>query len=326
MPSLSVNVRTVDRDFVRWGKAGLSGGQWYNGPEGRVFARAVGQVVHGSFIDRVYIRTRSKITGADVHVAIVAEQLRSFRLYTSALGHLAPVDSNYTNQTSIELGDIAVYQMSGMRVRMRAAGWEATFAHRTVRKPLVGGAEAPADHPSRFFLDTSFRVLDGSEALTTTYGHSSLGYIAPHGIIGQSFDGSKVAVSGRTDTYIEGVGEVNTTAQAEGAIEGSYKDYIIADGPFSTAFKFSRYDAHTPIAPRNVSRLSGIKAPAISSAGGAAGSTELHGVDDPEPAAGGAVGAPSRDKAVLVRLMDELMRQGKMDDMARVAKLYASLP
>ena len=46
------------------------------------------------------------------------------------------------------------------------------------------------------------------------FGPSTLGQIAPHGIIGQSFDGSKIAVSGKRDDYADGKVEFTTRAQA----------------------------------------------------------------------------------------------------------------
>ena len=78
VPSLSINVRTVERTFVRWGMgAVMKAPALIHG----VYAQPLGQVVHGSFINAVYIRARSNMTGADVLVAILAEQTRSFRLY-----------------------------------------------------------------------------------------------------------------------------------------------------------------------------------------------------------------------------------------------------
>ena len=125
--------------------------------------------------------------------------------------------------------------------------------------------------------DTSFKVLDGNADKVALFGKSTLGTIAPHGIVGQSFDGSKVAVSGKQDDYGNGP-EFTTSAQAEGAIEGTYKDYIMPT-PFATAFKYGRFDATAPIAPRNVSALSGSKK-AVGSTTTSAGSTELHGAEE----------------------------------------------
>jgi len=81
---------------------------------------------------------------------------------------------------------------------------------------------------------------------------------APHGLIGQSYDGDSVGISGSEDNYRSAAGEFTTKAQAEGAIEGSAADYVIKEGPFSQAFKYSRFDLSS--APRrDVSRLMGRK-------------------------------------------------------------------
>ena len=61
----------------------------------------------------------------------------------------------------------------------------------------------------------------------------------PHGIIGQSFS-STAPRWGKKDRYpLKGAFE--TSAQAEGAIEGSAADYEVAR-PYSTAFAFSRFN------------------------------------------------------------------------------------
>merc|ERR1712226_992571 len=80
--------------------------------------------------------------------------------------------------------------------------------------------------------------------------------VAPHGILGQSYDQDKLAVDGKTDTEVKS-GESTTSAQAEGAIEGTWEDYIMAD-KFSTDFKFARFGL-AQAAPRDVSKLTGSK-------------------------------------------------------------------
>ena len=103
------------------------------------------------------------------------------------------------------------------------------------------------------------------------------------GIIGQSFDGSKIAVSGRLDQYGPATGEsglpseFTTYSQAEGAIEGVHTDYKLPS-PFATAFKYERFDVDKtkPIAPRSVQTLTGSKKTARAEA--QAGVAELPGV------------------------------------------------
>jgi len=97
----------------------------------------------------------------------------------------------------------------------------------------------------------------------------SASVVAPHGLIGQTFDGDGVAVDGATDDYSAYV--VYTKAMGEGAIEGVASDYVIdrAD-PFSTAFKYSRFGASSA-APRDAAALTGlhrkVERPQLQSAG-----------------------------------------------------------
>ena len=85
--------------------------------------------------------------------------------------------------------------------------------------------------------------------------------IAPHGIIGQSWDGDDIGIDGAQDNLgqlrqDEGK-EVTTRAQAEGAIEGTMEEYLV-DNEFSTNFKYSRWDV-VAAEPRNISALKGAK-------------------------------------------------------------------
>ena len=60
--------------------------------------------------------------------------------------------------------------------------------------------------------------------------------VAPHGLLGQTFDGDGVAIDGAIDDY--SAKEVVTKAMGEGAIEGVAADYELPSAsPFSTKFK-----------------------------------------------------------------------------------------
>jgi hypothetical protein len=72
--------------------------------------------------------------------------------------------------------------------------------------------------------------------------------VAPHGLVGQTFDGDKIAVIGAEDDYKGTV--VVTKAMGEGAIEGSASDYVVQT-PFSIDFAYSRFYAESA-APRCV--------------------------------------------------------------------------
>lgn len=82
--------------------------------------------------------------------------------------------------------------------------------------------------------------------------------VAPHGLIGQSYDGDGVAVDGAQDDYRKGGSAMETKAQAEGAIEGSAEDYRMSKEPFSTSFRFSRFDA-VRAAHRDINALTGAR-------------------------------------------------------------------
>lgn len=88
---------------------------------------------------------------------------------------------------------------------------------------------------------------------------------APHGLLGQTYDGDELPLHGKRDNYdilddgfpasarvISG-GRVTTRARAEGAIEGEASMYRIRT-PFDTNFSFSRFGVDAA-APRNTSAL-----------------------------------------------------------------------
>ena len=93
--------------------------------------------------------------------------------------------------------------------------------------------------------------------------------VAPHGIIGQSYDGDNEGVDGAQDDYRHAGAEMTTMAQAEGAIEGVGADYKVAS-PFATAFKYSRFDAEKA-APRDLTLLKGKRVPLVRGTGAGAG-------------------------------------------------------
>ena len=101
------------------------------------------------------------------------------------------------------------------------------------------------------------RKLDGT-IFTKEFGASSVSCF-PHGIMGQSFDGDGIAVSGKVDDYNDRT-EVTTTAMGEGAIEGAANDYALPNA-YATEFKYSRFAKKSGdvCAPREVAKLNGLK-------------------------------------------------------------------
>jgi len=84
----------------------------------------------------------------------------------------------------------------------------------------------------------------------------------PHGLIGQTFDADSRPLHGNRDSYARlPSGKLTTKAQAEGAIEGNATDYRLSS-PFSTHFRFSRFDAVVS-APRDIKGLLGPDAESV---------------------------------------------------------------
>ena len=102
-------------------------------------------------------------------------------------------------------------------VYVRARGWEVNVT----RHPIYNRVEGP----SAWRFDTTMRPLDGT-GFEGEFGRSS-STCFPHGIIGQGYDGDSLGISGKTDDYniTAPPYAMTTTAQAEGAIEGSASDY-----------------------------------------------------------------------------------------------------
>jgi hypothetical protein len=78
--------------------------------------------------------------------------------------------------------------------------------------------------------------------------------VAPHGLIGQSYDGDGQGVNGAVDDYTAS-DVVTTKAMAEGAIEGKASEYKMA-GKFDIDFLYTRFDKLLA-KPRDVSKLTG---------------------------------------------------------------------
>ena len=122
-------------------------------------------------------------------------------------------------------------------------------------KPLRHCHSVPCAPPSQVKVDT---LYDADHDV-----------VAPHGLIGQSYDGDDTGIDGAQDDYRNGGTEMSTSAQAEGAIEGTGADYKLASA-FATNFKYSRFDAERA-APRDLSTLQGRRVPLVPGAGAGAG-------------------------------------------------------
>jgi hypothetical protein len=115
---------------------------------------------------------------------------------------------------------------------IRANGWEVN----TTRKPIYDYVSGP----NQWRFDFTVRSLN--DTTFAKFHKSASGTCFPHGIIGQSYDGDGVGISGRTDDYAYNKSHpvITTTAMAEGAIEGTAVEYALPDR-FSTNFKYDRF-------------------------------------------------------------------------------------
>ena len=157
--------------------------------------------------------------------------------------------STSTSQLYLRLGDAPLALGAGnVTVELRKASGKGSAVELRISneawqyKIMPGSYRTVAGHKNR--IDISIKALiDPLKAA-----------VKPHGLIGQGFDG--LAIDGATDSYAPNAhGVFTTTAQCEGAIEGTAKDYVVSS-PFATDFKYERFGASS--APsRDVSKLSG---------------------------------------------------------------------
>ena len=198
--------------------------------------------VHGSFLTSAYVVFKTERGGAPalVRVAFGAERPHKAHMtVTDVATGVVLVDL----WVGVEDGALAVGRV---KVEVKAAAplvlvvandeWEYSIAPGTYR--TVG------DGARRTRVDISVAALVDPLAAR----------VAPHGLIGQGFDG--LHIEGNKDDYVpDAHGVFVTSAQGEGAIEGSVGDYVVdRKDPFSTAFKFGRFDA-VAAAPRDISQL-----------------------------------------------------------------------
>ena len=106
-------------------------------------------------------------------------------------------------------------------------------------------AESSWSHPHTGVLRLSLRIQPRRSV--------ALGRVAPHGILGQTYDGDAKPIFGREDDYTRKSSEFRTVAQGEGGIEGSVEEYRMASN-FGTQFRYSRFD-RTAAPPRNTMLL-----------------------------------------------------------------------
>lgn len=167
--------------------------------------------------------------------------------------------------TSFVHEDMRVVAMSNKHVSVYAAGWLLNFTRRLLFKPLPDSKTSNYLDSTRCHLRFTAKqapiqgTTEGSisHLTATRFACSSHDFVwrslcravtmrpiaasseVAHGIIGQSF-AFKGQVNGKLDNYT--AQEVTTNAQAEGAIEGVFTEYELAE-PYDTHFKYEKFDA-----------------------------------------------------------------------------------
>jgi len=198
--------------------------------------------VHGTMITEVYIVARTT-KGQLFNVTYSANLVNEQNYGTEAVA--ATCSSLYTDAPSAKpshpaphrkaICDEVTVTRSYSTMHLAAPDWQLSISPRPVFDRISG-----AHHR----MDLRIKLVTPEAKLPT----------APHGIIGQSWDGDGLATDGQVDVYPRTEGAVFTTyAMAEGAIQGSASDYEVATA-YDTRFKYSRYGTHgSP--PRNASSL-----------------------------------------------------------------------
>jgi len=201
--------------------------------------------VHGSFITEAYLTARTA-SGEIVRLSYnasapsVAELLVGPRKLTLAISSLA-VNEVGLDQFTQDTLDVKLQKnhMNDASLVVSDGAWVVTCSTRLY--------PYSTDNKMKTRLDLSFTPAKGA----------AKSLVAPHGLIGQTFDRDQIAVDGAQDDYSGNV--VVTKAMGEGAIEGAASDYALPlQDPYSPAFKYSRFNT-VAAPPRDVSKLAGIK-------------------------------------------------------------------
>jgi hypothetical protein len=235
--------------------------------------RPTKQLVHGSRMEKLSMVVRTN-TGRVVTIEYNATA--SFPYV--ALVHQRSEPSHHLMLLTSDKKTARTYEIDNLKLSMRVkkVGLVANGGHGTTLIINDGRWEVsamakpfpnPRAHPGKSLLNVKLHALYDAD-------HD---VVAPHGIIGQSYDADNMRVDGRTDDYTKSA-EITTSAMAEGAIEGVASEYKMYHR-FATDFKYSRFDA-LKAAPRNTTLLRGAKHAAVAKGTGDVGASAD--VDDPD--------------------------------------------
>lgn len=192
------------------------------------------RLVHGTKMVAAYWTVRTK-KGKTLNIQFDSAQRETFGVVTEE-GHF-PVNVR-EDQPALRIDDVQV-ELAAKTLTVTTDRWR------------IAAKKSPFPFPrlplnkDKVLLDVEVEPLYDADA----------DVVAPHGIFGQAYDGDMIAVNGKIDE--DRGSETTTKAQAEGAIEGTWKDYIV-ESPFATKFKFSRFDL-TAAPRRDISKLAGTK-------------------------------------------------------------------
>lgn len=221
--------------FAHGGRADFRGedGAVYNLLSAKDFALNVGikyadfhmkhALVHGSAMDAVYVVARTT-SGSILKVQFNA---------TATEHHVAATVQH--GATSTKVGAGKAFDLDGHHISVSDRALTVSTPKWTLRAASAAFPYA-SKNPGKVLLDVT---------LTPAQGYvPDNDIVAPHGIIGQSYDGDNVGINGAIDAAAETTkeAEMTTHAQAEGAIEGAITDYKM-QAPFATEFAYSRFDA-----------------------------------------------------------------------------------
>ena len=212
--------------------------------------------VRGSHLTAAYVTARTILGGVPVLVMVGYEPPRVHALAGDAQSVEAQVRVKdeatqrvimetrlAPSQGRVVLGEVVAEMREAKPVELVVSNAEWQYS-------VTPGTFRPVLHDALALGPPHNRVDVGITALTDPRAAR----VAPHGIIGQGFDGRHI--DGKKDDYVpDAHGVFVTSAQGEGGLEGTAADYVVAPSdPFSAAFRFGRFD-RVSAQPRDISKL-----------------------------------------------------------------------
>ena len=242
------------------------------------------QLVHGSFVRGAYWNVRVPSTGRVLRVSFTCEpEQRAIEVVDGDGDEPADVISHVRGRWTRRHCSTSSAGEGALPMARRCANSSLPMAGRwTLRRSIDGGdveiALANVKGSTRLTLATrSWRTVAECTAAQPHHGirrlnvkvhpkaRSALAPVAPHGLLGQTFDGDGLPINGHRDDYTKRHvnasrhhpgGVISTLSLGEGAFEGSADDYRLPDAsPFATAFKYSRFAARGVVPPRDATAM-----------------------------------------------------------------------